>query len=132
MNGSSRPLVTFLSSVRRGLEEERDNLPALIRAIGHECTRVEDYTARAVAGPRPCARLFPLAPEDGNGGPARPKGTVHDLGGLNPGRASEDPLSLMPCRTSYPPDAVQAHARAWGGRGGAVDQLSTLPAGESG
>jgi hypothetical protein len=29
MNGPGRPLVAFLSSVRRGLEEERDNLPAL-------------------------------------------------------------------------------------------------------
>jgi hypothetical protein len=54
MNGSSRPLVTFLSSVRRGLEEERDNLPALIRAIGHECTRFEDYTARPVPSREAC------------------------------------------------------------------------------
>jgi hypothetical protein len=50
MNGPTRSLVAFLSSVRRGLEKERDNLPALIRAIGHECTRFEDYTARPVAG----------------------------------------------------------------------------------
>ena len=44
MQSATRRLVVFLSSVRRGLEQERDNLPALIQAIGHECKRFEDYT----------------------------------------------------------------------------------------
>jgi hypothetical protein len=48
--------VVFLSSVRRGLEEERDNLPALIRAIGHECTRFEDYTAQPIPSREACLR----------------------------------------------------------------------------
>ncbi len=39
----------FISSVRRGLEEERDSAPALISAIGHIPRRFEDFTAQ----PRP-------------------------------------------------------------------------------
>lgn len=39
----------FISSVRRGLEEERDSVPALISAIGHMPRRFEDFTAQ----PRP-------------------------------------------------------------------------------
>jgi len=44
----------FISSVRRGLEEERDALPALIRALGHEPRRFEDYTARSVPSREAC------------------------------------------------------------------------------
>jgi hypothetical protein len=36
----------FISSVRRGLAAERDYLPDLIRAIGHEPSRFEDFGAR--------------------------------------------------------------------------------------
>ncbi len=39
----------FISSVRRGLEEERDSVPALISAIGHIPRRFEDFSAQ----PRP-------------------------------------------------------------------------------
>lgn len=46
----------FISSVRRGLEEERDALPALIRAIGHEPRRFEDYTAQPVPSREACLR----------------------------------------------------------------------------
>lgn len=41
--------TVFISSVRRGLEEERDSAPALISAIGHIPRRFEDFTAQ----PRP-------------------------------------------------------------------------------
>jgi hypothetical protein len=44
----------FISSVRRGLEEERDALPALISALGHEPRRFEDYTAQSVASREAC------------------------------------------------------------------------------
>lgn len=44
----------FLSSVRRGLEEERDALPALIRAIGHIPRRFEDFTAQPVPSRDAC------------------------------------------------------------------------------
>jgi Domain of unknown function (DUF4062) len=53
---ATRQLVVFLSSVRRGLEEERDSLPALIRAIGHECRRFEDYTAQPIPSREACLR----------------------------------------------------------------------------
>src|SRR6266545_4598613 len=56
MNPPTHRLVAFLSSVRRGLEEERDNLPALIRAVGHECMRFEDYTAQPVPSREACLR----------------------------------------------------------------------------
>ena len=44
----------FISSVRRGLEVERDALPGLIRAIGHEPTRFEDFGARAEPSREAC------------------------------------------------------------------------------
>jgi hypothetical protein len=53
---ATRRLVVFLSSVRRGLEQERDNLPPLIQAIGHECKRFEDYTAQPVPSRQACVR----------------------------------------------------------------------------
>jgi hypothetical protein len=56
MYPATRRLVVFLSSVRRGLEEERDSLPALIQAIGHECKRFEDYTAQPVPSRQACLR----------------------------------------------------------------------------
>jgi hypothetical protein len=56
MHPARRRLVVFLSSVRRGLEQERDNLPALIGAIGHECRRFEDYTAQPVPSRDACLR----------------------------------------------------------------------------
>jgi Domain of unknown function (DUF4062) len=43
-----RPIVkVFISSVRRGLEEERDSLPGLLRALGHEPLRFEEFTAQS-------------------------------------------------------------------------------------
>jgi hypothetical protein len=44
----------FISSVRRNLEEERDALPGLIRALGHEPRRFEDYTAQTVPSRQAC------------------------------------------------------------------------------
>lgn len=41
-------MKVFISSVRRGLEVERDSLPGLIQATGHVPRRFEDYTAMAV------------------------------------------------------------------------------------
>jgi hypothetical protein len=39
-------MKVFISSVRRGLESERDYLPDLLRAIGHDPSRFEDFGAR--------------------------------------------------------------------------------------
>ena len=44
----------FISSGRRGLEEERDALPGLIAALGHEAIRFEDFTAMAIPSRQAC------------------------------------------------------------------------------
>lgn len=44
----------FISSVRRGLEAERDALPGLISAIGHTPVRFEDFTAQTVPSREAC------------------------------------------------------------------------------
>lgn len=44
----------FISSVRRGLEAERDSLPGLLRAVGHEPLRFEDFTAQSVPSREAC------------------------------------------------------------------------------
>lgn len=46
----------FISSVRRGLETERDALPGLIAAVGHEPSRFEDFTAQTVPSREACVR----------------------------------------------------------------------------
>jgi len=48
------PVKVFISSVRRGLEEERDALPGLIQALGHEPRRFEDFTAQSVPSRQAC------------------------------------------------------------------------------
>jgi hypothetical protein len=49
-------MVIFISSVRRGLEQERDALPGLFLALGHEPRRFEDYTAQPVPPREACLR----------------------------------------------------------------------------
>lgn len=44
----------FISSVRHGLEEERDALPGLITAIGHTPVRFEDFTAQTTPSRQRC------------------------------------------------------------------------------
>ena len=44
----------FISSVRRGLEEERDALPGLISALGHVPVRFEDFTAQPMPSRQTC------------------------------------------------------------------------------
>src|SRR5213076_1608256 len=47
-------MKVFISSVRRGLEDERDALPGLILALGHEPLRFEAFTAQPVASRAAC------------------------------------------------------------------------------
>lgn len=47
-------MKVFISSVRRGLEDERDALPGLIRALGFEPIRFEDFTAQPVPSREAC------------------------------------------------------------------------------
>jgi hypothetical protein len=44
----------FISSVRRGLEDERDALPGLIRALGHVPVMFEDFGAQTVPSREAC------------------------------------------------------------------------------
>jgi hypothetical protein len=44
----------FISSVRRGLGEERDALPGLISALGHVPVRFEDFTAQPFPSRQAC------------------------------------------------------------------------------
>lgn len=44
----------FISSVRRGLEEERDALPGMVAALGHVPVRFEDFTAQPVPSRQAC------------------------------------------------------------------------------
>ena len=47
-------VIVFVSSVRRGLESERDYLPGLLRASGYEPRRFEDFTAQPVPSRDAC------------------------------------------------------------------------------
>ncbi len=49
-------MKVFISSVRHGLEEERDCLPGLLLAIGHEPLRFEDFTAQSRPSREACLR----------------------------------------------------------------------------
>jgi hypothetical protein len=57
-DGRRRPelMKIFISSVRHGLEAERDALPGLIIALGHEAIRFEDFTAQPVPSREACLR----------------------------------------------------------------------------
>jgi len=48
------PMRVFISSVRRGLEQERDALPGLIQAVGHTPVRFEDFTALSIPSRQAC------------------------------------------------------------------------------
>lgn len=47
-------MKVFVSSVRRGLEEERDALPGLVTAIGHSPIRFEDFSAQPLPSREAC------------------------------------------------------------------------------
>jgi hypothetical protein len=44
----------FISSVRKGLEEERDALPGIISAVGHTPVRFEDFSAQDTPSRQAC------------------------------------------------------------------------------
>lgn len=47
-------MKVFISSVRRGLEAERDYLPDLVRALGHQPLRFEDFGAQDLTSRGAC------------------------------------------------------------------------------
>ncbi|WP_458112125.1 DUF4062 domain-containing protein [Arthrobacter sp. R1-13] len=76
----------FISSVRRGLELERDALPGLIKALGHEPVRFEDFSAQTLPSREACisgvessdAYLLILGPHYGTVFPETGQSATHD------------------------------------------------------
>ncbi|HWU10211.1 MAG TPA: DUF4062 domain-containing protein [Streptomyces sp.] len=76
----------FISSVRKGLEEERDSLPGLLQALGHTPVRFEDFSAQAIPSREAClaalessdACLFLLGPNYGHVFPETGQSATHD------------------------------------------------------
>jgi hypothetical protein len=79
-------MKVFISSVRVGLEQERDALPGLIRAIGHDPLRFEDFTALSMPSREACLRgvdaadvyLMLLGPHYGHVFPETGQSATHD------------------------------------------------------
>jgi hypothetical protein len=76
----------FISSVRVSLEDERDALPGLIRALGHDPVRFEDFTAKPVPSRQACLDalescdlyLLLLGPHYGHVFPESGQSATHD------------------------------------------------------
>lgn len=79
-------MKVFISSVRNGLEEERDALPGLISALGHEPVRFEDFSAQNVPSREACLAavadsdvyLLLLGPHYGYRFPETGQSATHD------------------------------------------------------
>jgi len=79
-------MKVFISSVRRGLEAERDSLPGLMMALGHEPRRFEDFGAKATPSREAClhgvvnsdAYLLLLGPNYGHVFPETGQSATHD------------------------------------------------------
>ncbi|WP_055566885.1 DUF4062 domain-containing protein [Streptomyces atriruber] len=76
----------FVSSARKGLEEERDALGGLITALGHTPVRFEDFSAQSTPSREACLRalatadvaLFLLGPSYGHTFPETGQSATHD------------------------------------------------------
>jgi Domain of unknown function (DUF4062) len=76
----------MISSVRRGLEPERDALPGLIMALGHQPVRFEDFSAQPHPSREACLRavhesdvyLLLLGPHYGHVFPETGQSATHD------------------------------------------------------
>ncbi|MDX3069712.1 DUF4062 domain-containing protein, partial [Streptomyces sp. ND04-05B] len=76
----------FISSVRKGLEEERDALPGLIRALGHTPVLFEDFSAQTTPSREACLEaldsadvcIFLLGPSYGHVFPETGQSATHD------------------------------------------------------
>ena len=79
-------MKVFISSVRRGLEAERDALPGLVMALGHQPRRFEDFGAKAMPSREACLRgvddsdayLLLLGPYYGHVFPETGQSATHD------------------------------------------------------
>ncbi|MET7784700.1 DUF4062 domain-containing protein [Streptomyces mirabilis] len=76
----------FISSARKGLEEERDSLRGLILALGHTPVRFEDFSAQTTPSREACLTalasadvcLFLLGPNYGHVFPESGQSATHD------------------------------------------------------
>ncbi|MFD0456174.1 DUF4062 domain-containing protein [Streptomyces violaceoruber] len=76
----------FISSARKGLEEERDALDGLVRALGHTPVRFEDFSAQTTPSRETCLKalstadacLFLLGPNYGHVFPETGQSATHD------------------------------------------------------
>lgn len=83
---NTQVMRVFISSVLAGLEEERDSLPGLIAAAGHECVRFEDFGAQPTPSREACARgvessevyVLLLGPRYGHVFPETGQSATHD------------------------------------------------------
>lgn len=79
-------MKVFISSVRRGLEAERDSLVGLVMALGHEASRFEDFGAKTTPSREACLRgvaesdayLLLLGPHYGHVFPETGQSATHD------------------------------------------------------
>jgi hypothetical protein len=79
-------MKVFISSVRRGLEAERDSLPGLVMALGHQPRRFEDFGAQEWPSREACLRgvedsdvyLLLLGPMYGQVFPETGQSATHD------------------------------------------------------
>jgi hypothetical protein len=79
-------MKVFISSVRRDLEAERDSLPGLVMALGHQPRRFEDFGAQELPSREACLRgvedsdvyLLLLGPRYGHVFPETGQSATHD------------------------------------------------------
>ena len=84
--GDDGPVRIFISSVRQGLETERDSLPSLITALGHTPVRFEDFSSQSVPPRQACldavascdVYLLLLGPKYGYRFPETGQSATHD------------------------------------------------------
>ncbi|MGW5331538.1 DUF4062 domain-containing protein [Streptomyces bauhiniae] len=76
----------FISSVRKGLEEERNALPGIVRAMGHTPVLFEDFSAQTTPSRQACLAaldsadvcIFLLGPSYGHVFPETGQSATHD------------------------------------------------------
>jgi hypothetical protein len=104
----------FISSVRRGLEAERDALTGLIAALGHEPKRFEDYTAQGVPSRQACldgvrdADVYVLVLGDIYGDPLPDTGLAPTEEEFVAARSRGIPILVFVKRGGSPDDKQQA------------------------
>ena len=107
-------MKVFISSVRRGLEAERDALPGLIEALGHDPKQFEKYSALTVPSRQACldgvrdADVYLLVLGDIYGDPLPDTGQAPTEEEFVAARARGIPILVFLKRGGSPDDQQQA------------------------